>query len=47
LLVAARLFKVYIKMAINETGCVVVDWIQLAQGRRNQWLVGWFMKILD
>jgi hypothetical protein len=26
-------------MVVNETGCVVVDWIQLAPGRRNQWLV--------
>jgi hypothetical protein len=26
-------------MAVKETGCVVVDWIQLAQGKRNQWLV--------
>jgi hypothetical protein len=33
------LVEVYIKTLVKETGCVGVDFIHLAQGRRNQRLV--------
>jgi hypothetical protein len=39
LLDAGYLVKVNIKTDLKETECVGVDWIHVAQDRKNQWLV--------
>jgi hypothetical protein len=39
LLDVAYLVEVNIKMDHKGTGCVGVDWIRVAQDRRNRWLV--------